>query len=597
MMSLTIPLFVILKSTNLIIQIIIGLVTVVVLITIYFLQYRKLLRRFSRKKYSETFKEKQLLEQLFNNMPDRIYFKDRDSKFILANKFVSLIMGEKDPGKLIGNTDFDFYKKEYAQAYFDDEQRIMNEGLPMISKEEKGLNLDGTEIFVSTTKIPIRDKHNKVIGIIGIGRDITTQKETEEKLKNYSENLNETNVLLEERQEEIQQMAEELNAQTEHLTKVNEELERLSLVASKTDNAVVIMDGNGNFEWVNQGFETRYGMDLETFRNEYGANLRENSSHENISALLNQIYITKKSYTYNSKFRNKKGGESWSQTNISPIQNEKKEIASLILIDTDITELKKAEEQIKKQNREIEHQSKELKKINTTKDRLFSIIAHDLKNPFHSILGFTDILQKDYKDVDREKLNEFLEMISLSAKSAYQLLENLLDWAQTQTDMVKFAPTKFNLKEQVESIISLQQLQASNKKITLNNLINEDIYAYADKNMINTVIRNLASNAIKYTMEKGTVTFSASLDKSSVLLDITDTGIGIPEERYKNLFQLDRMSSTAGTSGETGTGLGLIICHDFMVKNNGNIDVSSQPGKGSIFKLTIPSGDAVKADK
>ena len=577
----SLPLHMVLIAAGLIISVIINIG--------FYLRLRKKARS---KGFDEGIKEKELLEQLLNNMPDRIYFKDRESRFILANKYVSQIMGEKDPKKLIGKTDFDFYEEKFARSYFDDEQRIMHEGKPMISKEEKGLNLEGQEIFVSTSKIPIHNKQKEVIGIIGIGRDINPQKEAEAKLQEKSESLRETNVLLEERQEEIQQMAEELNAQSENLKEINLQLEHLSLVASKTENTVVIMDGNGNFEWVNEAFEKRYGMDLEQFTKEYGSNLRENSSNENISAVLNQIYITQKPYSYNAKFIDKNEKEYWSQTNITPILNSKKEITNLILIDSDISDLKLAESKIKKQNDEIEAASAELKKINATKDRLFSIIAHDLKNPFHSILGFTELLQKKYKDIDRVKLNEYLQMIGVSTKSAYQLLENLLDWARAQTGNVSFKPERAGVREIAEEIISLQSLQASNKQITFHNNIPQDAHAFADPNMLKTILRNLASNALKYTKEGGSITFNSSQKSGRILIEVSDTGVGIPPEKLDSLFQLDHVKSTPGTDGESGTGLGLLVVQEFLQKNKGSIRVSSIVGKGSEFTISLPSEES-----
>jgi len=580
-----------LTASNILMLAGIALGTILVLTGIHIVLFRRMKKRFSASSTRETFREKQLLEQLFNNIPDRIYYKDRDSRFILANKYVSRVMGVNDPKKLIGKTDFEFYDEKYARGFYDDEQRIMEQGKPMISKEEKGLDLDGNEVYVSTTKIPIRDRSNKVIGIIGIGRDITPQKLAEAQLQQKSESLKETNVLLEERQEEVQQMAEELNTQAENLKKINVELERLSLVASKTENTVVIMDGNGNFEWVNEGFERRYGMNQETFTRKKGTNLRENSSNSNISAILNQIYITKKPYTYNSKFIGQDGNEYWSQTNISPILDENKEISNLILIDSDITELKEAERKIKKQNSEIEKQAKELELTNATKDRLFSIIAHDLKNPFHSIMGFTDLLIKKHKDIDTEKFMEYLEMISTSTQSAYQLLENLLEWARAQTNKAKFTPSLFSLKDLVDEIIELLSLHASNKRISLNNRIEKDLQVFADKNMLNTVIRNIAGNAVKYTGQDGNVTFTAATNDSQITIAVSDDGIGMPESKIETLFQLEKMNSTAGTSGESGTGLGLIVCHEFMKKNRGSIEVESTPGKGSTFKLYLPHNE------
>lgn len=571
------------------IQTILFLVGILVLISAPFIVYIFMVKRLRALANKKVLKEKVILEQLFNNIPDRIYFKDRESRFILANKFVSRIMGENDPANLIGKTDFDFYDDEFARPYYEDEQRIMKEGKPMIAKEEKGLDEEGKEIFVSTTKIPIRDHNNRVIGIVGIGRDISKLKEVEADLKQKSENLHETNVLLEERQEEIEQMAEELNVQAENLKHANTQLERLSLVASKTENTVVIMDSNGNFEWVNAGFEQRYGLKMDEFINQYGKNLRENSSYSSISAVLNQIYITQKPYTYNSKFVDSQGNESWNQTNITPIMNANDEIVNLILIDSDITELKLAEERIRKQNTEIASKSRELKKINATKDRLFSIIAHDLKNPFHSILGFTEILQNKYKDIDPDKLGDMIGMIGDSSKSAYQLLENLLEWARTQTDNVKFSPSIINLQQIINEVIHLLSLQVSKKELQIINDVDSNLEVYADRNMLNTVIRNLTNNAIKYTESGGQIHFKAAPNNGDIQIQISDTGIGMSPEKLNQLFHLDKVESTAGTEGETGTGLGLIVCYEFIQKNGGTIVGDSTPGEGSTFKITLPA--------
>ena len=547
----------------------------------------RLKQKVSKANLRKTVQEKEILEQLINNMPDRIYYKDSESRFIFANKHVSKIMGANSPEELLGKTDFDFYKKKYAQAFYDSEQEMHRTGEPIINKEETGLNLKGDEITVSTTKIPIKNKKKEIVGIIGIGRDITPQKEAEKELNAKSESLREANAILEEKHEEIQQMAEELNTQAENLRNANQRLERLSLVASKTHNTVVIMDGNGNFEWVNDAFVEKYQLSLEEFTKKYGINLRDSSSNSNISAVLNQIYITRKPYTYNSKHKNDDGSEIWNQTNISPITNDQDEITHLILIDSDITELKLIEEQNKKQNKEIKEKSRQLEKTNAMKDRLFSIIAHDLKNPFHSIIGFTNLLLSKYKYIEREKLKELLEMMNESTSNAYQLLENLLEWARAQTKRVKYNPTNVNTHNVVNDIISLIALQASNKNIKLSNEIPKDLIAFVDRNMLNTIIRNITSNAIKFT-EKGSITFAGYQSDKGVVIEIVDTGIGMSKEKVDNLFKLGAISSSSGTSGEQGTGLGLIVCMEFIKINKGSIQVNSEEGKGSSFIINLP---------
>lgn len=586
---LKLTVYVILRTNVFLVHFAIGTLIAAVLVSIYFYQLRKLKYKFSRQNINDAFREKDLLEQLVNNMPDRIYFKDRESRFILANKFVSQIMGQSDPQKLIGKTDFDFHRKELAQEYYDDEQRIMKSGKPMINKEEVGLDMEGNDIVVSTTKIPIRDSSNHVVGIIGIGRDITMQKEVEQKLKENSEQLKEANTLLEERQEQIEQISEELRMQAAHLAEANKELEKLSLVASKTENVVIIMNASGSIEWVNEGFIQKYGMDMETFKNKYGDNLRVSSSNSEISTILDQIFNTGEPATYISCFSDKDTKEHWSQTNIAPIFNSENEITNLVLIDSDITDLKQAEAEIRNKNSEITSQSEELRKLNKTKDKLFSIIGHDLKNPLNSIIGFADLLHDNYSSLTEDQIKQYSEIIHGSSRSAYQLLENLLDWARVQTDQMKVNPTVINVYETVEDIIPLHNAAASAKRIELVNTIDNKLHVLADRNMVNTVVRNITGNAIKYTEERGKVTFSATLKKDQVSIMIEDTGIGMNQETIEKLFHPEKVQSTPGTAGEKGTGLGVVVSKEFVERNNGRLEVKSTPGKGTSFIIHLPA--------
>jgi PAS domain S-box-containing protein len=192
------------------------------------------------------FDEKHLLYTLIDNMPDFIYIKDRDSKFIVANQKIMDVHGLKSRDQLIGKSDHDFYPKELADKYHWNEQAIIRTGKPLINHEERSLDEKGNEIFLSTTKIPLHDEDGTIIGIVGIGRDITDKRKGEEKLLDHAEELQQINVLLEEKQEEIQQQAEELSAQADNLRMANQELEKLSVAVSETDNVVIILDAEGN---------------------------------------------------------------------------------------------------------------------------------------------------------------------------------------------------------------------------------------------------------------------------------------------------------------------------------------------------------------
>lgn len=562
--------------------------TILLLLLILYLQFKKV-KRIRREMEKSFHDERKLFNTLVNSMPDRIYIKDKESRFIIGNRYVASVMGTRNPDDLVGKTDFDFYQRSLAQKYFDDEQEMMKTGLPIINKEEAGLDPEGNEKIISTTKIPVIDEEGNLVGLVGIGRDITEQKKVEEKLIEQARYLGETNAILEERQEEIQQLAEELNAQKENLIEVNKELEKLSLVASRTENIVVIMDGNGNFQWVNQGFIDLYGYPLEEYIRKNGSNLRDNSSNPNISVILNQIYITGKPYTYSSSSKDRRGNELWFLTNISPIFSPEGDIEYLILIDSNITELKQAEIKINQQKKEIESQRDELTLLNATKDKFFSIIAHDLKNPFHSIIGFTDLIKRKLGELENERIAEFVDLIGESSKSAYQLLENLLQWARSQTNRISFNPEQVEISALLDEIISVQKYPAEQKGISIQNMAMKGLKVKADKNMIETVFRNLIANAIKFSSNGGNVICTTVPAGKFVEISVIDSGIGIQPRKVKSLFSLEQVESTAGTEGETGTGLGLILCHEFTRKNGGKIEVTSTPGKGSTFTVSLPA--------
>jgi len=409
------------------------------------------------------------------------------------------------------------------------------------------------------------------------------------KLNEKAENLKEINALLLERQHEIEQMAEEMQSQSEAIRKANAELEKLSMVASKTHNIVVIMDANGNFEWVNQGFIDLYGCTMEEFTEKHGENLRENSSNPSISAIINQVYISREPYSYNTRNVDKNGNEVWFQSNITPILDEDGYVDRLVLIDSNITDLKKAESQIKNQKAEIEAHRDELRIINATKDKLFSIIAHDLKNPFNSIIGFSELLQNNYEELDEPSIREYISLIYNSSVTAYQLLQNLLDWSRSQLDRIQLKPEIISVTPLIRMTIELFSSGALSKQIELIDKSDEKAVICADNNMINTVIQNLTNNAIKFTRKGGKVIFETNSGDSFTKIIITDTGIGMPPEKIRSLFDLEEIQSTSGTQGETGTGLGLVVCKEFIEKNNGTISVWSEPGRGTAVTLTLPN--------
>ncbi len=250
------------------------------------------------------------------------------------------------------------------------------------------------------------------------------------------------------------------------------------------------------------------------------------------------------------------------------------------------TELKELNTNLEKK---VELRTKELKELNATKDKFFSIIAHDLKNPFNTLLGFSELLITNFNEYDKGRIKEFINIIYQTSKNAYMLLENLLEWSRSQTGRLDMTPADIGIAELVNDNIDLIYNNASNKKLELINKIDKNVTAYADSNMINAVIRNLLSNAIKYSEPGGKIEITSKKRDKYIEVTVSDTGIGIKEENIEKLFRIDENFSTKGTNDETGTGLGLILCKEFVKKNGGEIWVNTTFEKGSEFTFKLPA--------
>ncbi len=241
---------------------------------------------------------------------------------------------------------------------------------------------------------------------------------------------------------------------------------------------------------------------------------------------------------------------------------------------------------------EEKHFNKKLHDANFTKDRFFSIIAHDLRSPFTSILGFSRLLNEEYDDFSNDDRKMMIKQILTSTETTFQLLDNLLTWAKTQLGRTPFNPEYFDIESLIIETINLSIPQAKIKGISLKVLLIDKSSVFADVNMIRTVLRNLLSNSIKFSYEGAMITIEAFKVDDKIRITVTDTGTGIEPKTLKALFSLDeKVCSTKGTANEKGTGLGLILCKEFVEKNGGSISVESIVGEGSKFSFTIPLKD------
>jgi signal transduction histidine kinase len=243
---------------------------------------------------------------------------------------------------------------------------------------------------------------------------------------------------------------------------------------------------------------------------------------------------------------------------------------------------------IREKNIKIKKDQLQLEELNLTKNKLFSIISHDLRSPFNSIIGLTDLLKYSTENKDLEESESLATMINTTAKSTLVLLDNLLNWTKSQTGQMSFTPTSLGLQPIVLEVFETLHTNAEAKSISLNYDSSIQTNVYADENMLKTILRNLISNSIKFTYTNGKIDVCAIQKPDLIEINISDNGMGVQEDIRDQLFQNSATTTTLGTANEIGSGLGLLICKEFVDKHNGEIWVESELGKGSVFKFNLP---------
>lgn len=364
--------------------------------------------------------------------------------------------------------------------------------------------------------------------------------------------------------------------------RTEEQINKFLSAITQSPAAIVITDTNGNIEYVNPQFTTITGY---SFDEAIGKNPRILKSGLTNPELYSALWHTlKEGNTWKGEILNKRkdGSLFWESATIAPIKNERGLTISYLAVKEDITSKKEAEQAL------IQSQQK-LQQVNATKDKFFSIIAHDLKNPFNIILGFADLLLQNHKEYDEDTRESVIKTIYDISLKTFNLLENLLAWSRTQMGKIPFSPKVIDLQTLTNDSISLFKEIADKKKIKLTSMVTEDLSVFADRDMVATVLRNLIINGIKFTPREGRVIVRA--DKSAdnmILIEVKDSGIGINPEKIEVIFSVDRDWSEPGTEDETGTGLGLFLCKEFVEKNGGRIWVESEVSVGTSFYFTLP---------
>ena len=310
---------------------------------------------------------------------------------------------------------------------------------------------------------------------------------------------------------------------------------------------------------------------------EFGNGWAEGVHPDDFDSCL-QTYVTsfdkREAFLMEYRMKNKLGDYCWIRDFGRPFYDLDNSFLGYIGSCYDITEIK-----------DNEHK---LTELNATKDMFFSIIAHDLKSPFNSVIGFSEHLLELIEKKEYENIEVYANIILHSSKRAMDLLTNLFEWSQSKSGRMDLNPEFFQIVPLIEEQITLYKYIAEQKSIDIINILPPDIGINADKAMIKSLLRNLISNAIKFTPSGGKVSISAVEKQNEVIVSVSDTGVGMSKTRIDKLFSIDESYSTPGTQNEKGTGLGLILCQEFIKKNNGKIWIESEVGKGTTFHFSLP---------
>ncbi len=494
-----------------------------------------------RKKIEEALKKSESqFRQVWNNSFDGMRLINEEGEIILINDaFCKLI--EKSRDELVGKKFTDIYSDEDKDRMFETGIRRLKEKKVQPHFEKKLTLWNGKQIWfeLSNSFIELEDKSTYLLSIF---RNITERKLGEAKL-------------------------------------TASELSYKGLFNTVLD-AIYIQRPDGIFVDVNDGALKMYGYSREDFIGktpEFLSAPGMNDLQDTIKRVQNAFLGNSETFEWWGKRKN---------GNIFPkevVLTKGSYFGQDVIIATarDITERKEVEKKLK----EI---TLELQQLNTNKDKFFSIVAHDLKSPFQGLLGYSELLLEDYDNLSDDEKKSYVKNISVITKNIFALVENLLEWSRLQTGRKEFQPIKIDLKDAAQEIINLLIASAIKKEISITNEISLDTFVLADAKMLNSILQNLLSNGIKFTMPGGEVSISSTTTECDVEINVTDTGIGIRQEDQEKLFRIDISHSSKGTAKEQGTGLGLILCKELVEKHGGKIWIESSFGKGTSIKFTLP---------
>ncbi len=464
---------------------------------------------------------------------------DREANIKLINKKGTEILGQPQE-KLLNKNFYDLYlPEEEKKAQKESYRKLMEEERGLAGDYENTIVVKGNKLKIHWHSTLLRDDDGKIIGLLTSGIDVTKEKLLKEKLedeKNKYQALFESNIT--------------------------------GVFLAKTDGTIIEC---------NVAFAKLF--DFENPEAVKGQNIFDFSYNAEVKEKLSQKLMEEKAIVSDELSMRKRNGEKICiLANISFVGNEYLQ-GTLV----DISKRKEMESKL----RESE---KELRELNEAKDKFFSIIAHDIRSPFTALLGYTQLLLEEYETASKEELGVYIRNLDRTSKNIFKFIDGLLEWTRTQAGRIELNVVNANLFSEVESIVQLSNESASQKGIEISNVVNKNITVETDENVLNTVLRNLITNAIKFTDKGGKIVIDAMIENDNVVVSIEDNGVGISQENISKLFRIDSYFTTPGTQKEAGTGLGLLLCKELVEKQGGKIWVESKEGEGSKFSFSIPIG-------
>lgn len=393
-------------------------------------------------------------------------------------------------------------------------------------------------------------------------------------------NRNEKKYLSEQLDKHSKKLKDELARRKEAEKALIESESRYRLLVESQNDLVVKFDSNHKMVYVNSNFFKCFGLDKsEIIGKKFLPFIHENDL-ETVTESFAELKVSPHQSYHEDRIKTVDGWK-WFGWSKRALFNDKNEIVEVVSVGRDINKRKRTEKQLKKTENE-------LRELNATKDKFFSIIAHDLKSPFSGILGLSQLIHDLCEKEQYDNLTHLSELLKKAANQSYDLLNNLLEWSRTQSGRKKFEPSILNLHNVFTDTINLVMLGAREKNLKIHLNCEEDIALNADPDMLYTILRNLLSNAVKYSYNGGEINMSAIKQNDQILVSVEDEGMGIAPNLQDKLFVIGELVVTAGTNKETGTGLGLILCKEFVEIHGGEIWLESEKDNGATLKFTLP---------